>query len=343
MEGARIVGTNGIDTSDVNSGGVFSSHRDLGGVANGDRLVPPKKLPSIIPNPALEEERLGTALRSLLGAVQAAPLRAILSDGDHEDPLVAEVTPFVFHTNEGGQVPAEGSGLEGFAHTLNKLIKEGQLEPGFFDHAKRYLHKLLDRNPYASCSFLKSLDQLTSFSCNEGELNASLCALVNGYVRELRREIQQLDVSHVTARNLTCYHIFIRAFDLETWRKQHNLPPGPNTGAFFHDLIETDLRWFVDHGFNSVRFMGTYRIGHIGSKGKNGAGSPFAVDSHVVYPQHGSAQDVRRAIQLMNQVGLKAAFEFVPNHTACDSILLDMVPTAYIDKLEDHSSQNMLL
>lgn len=330
MEGARSVGTCGIDSSDVTKNGAFGSHQNLTDVANADRLIFPKKFEPAVPTQGTEEERLGSALKSLLGAVQAAPLRAILSDGDHEDPLVAEVTPFVFHTIEGVQVAAEGSGLEGFAHTLNKLIKDGELEKGFFTHAKAYLHKLLDRNPYASSTFLKSLDQLTHFASNERDLNASLCALVNGYVRELRREIQQLDVSHSTARNLTCYHVFIRAFDLETWRAQHNLPSGPNTGVFFRDLTATDLRWFADHGFNSIRFMGTYRIGQIGTKGRDGAGSPFAVDSHVVDPQHGSAEDVKRAVRLMNELGLKAAFEFVPNHTACDSILLDKVPTAYI-------------
>ncbi len=330
MECVRIADTCGGGGSASGKGLASSGGRDRGAVPNIEVLLPPKETVGINPGSASEEERLGAALQSLLGAVQAAPLRAILSDGDHEDPLVAEVTPFVFHTAEGDQVPAEGSGLEGFAHTLNKLMKEGQFEQGFFSHAKNYLHKLLDRNPYASITFLKSLDQLASFASNEAELNSSLCALVNGYVRELRSEIQQLDVSHSTARNLTCYHIFIRAFDLETWREQHQLPPGPTTGAFFRDLTETDLRWFVDHGFNSIRLMGTYRIGQVGSKGRDGAGSPFAIDSHVVDPQHGSPQEVRRAIQLMNQVGLKAAFEFVPNHTSCDSILLDKIPTAYI-------------
>ena len=184
----------------------------------------------------------GVMFTSELNQMRLRQVRSGLSDGSIGGRIFEEVTPYVFHLSDGTTVSAEGSGIEGFAWTFFKLLREGrEFELGIVQTSCCYLNHLSDLEPQAHSLQNHFAEILASES--EHDQVYRLAACLDDYLQKQRAFIRENDPSHNLARELCCYHIFVRAFDLAAWREARGLPRGPTTGRFFEDLTGTDIDW----------------------------------------------------------------------------------------------------
>ena len=302
-------------------------------------------------NDVLKSETLSSpGIGEIVERQKIEDIKGVLSghkfDGRGASP---DVHPFKFHVlvaEHGTWEPqthiAEGAGLEGFSATLSRLVSKGaRFDSRFIDHCKEYLKTVLypfhewfvhDVEPY--------FVPVARTDAAVTALHRAFSSFVSFHVRELQRKVLDYsDSRRELAKNTTQYHIFLRPFGLQNWRERHGLPnpPEKRTGRFFEDLIESDLQWFKEHGFNCLRFLGTYPIGQLNSKAKDkGAGSPFAAQSFALdEASHGRAEAAKTILDIARkQYGIHAAFEFVPNHYACDAPIVREDPTLFVHTLE---------
>jgi len=262
-------------------------------------------------------------------------IRAMLSDGAQVPMTRASVLPFVFELADSRKIPAQGSGLEGYAWTLSRLQALGHtFSPNFVSDSCNYLRALFGRNRTLQDALQQVVDRP-----NDQRYDA-LMGFVSDLLTTLRARMIELNPSIEIARNLKPYHILTRAFNLHGWRQANGLPGGtpdispPIEVKFFRDLQESDIRYLKFLGFNSLRVTDTYPLGKLHAKG-NAGGSPFSVRTHQVDSKHGTIEDVRRAKAMLERFGMTLTFEFVPNHTACDAELLLEDPHCYVHSYTD--------
>lgn len=114
-------------------------------------------------------------------------------------------------------------------------------------------------------------------------------------------------------KNATIYQINTRAFTAQGTfaAAQAHLPRLRDLGA--------DILWLMP-------------VNAIGVKNRKGSlGSPYAVaDYYSVNPEFGSADDLKAFIHAAHELGMKVILDWVPNHTAWDSNLVDEHPDWYL-------------
>lgn len=114
-------------------------------------------------------------------------------------------------------------------------------------------------------------------------------------------------------KSATIYQINTRAFTAE----------GTFTAAMEH------LPRLRDLGADILWLMPVNRIGQKNRKGS--LGSPYAVaDYYSVNPEFGSPDDLKAFVNAAHELGMKVIVDWVPNHTAWDSNLVDEHPDWYI-------------
>lgn len=115
------------------------------------------------------------------------------------------------------------------------------------------------------------------------------------------------------SKNATIYQINTRQFSLEgTFRAaEHELPRLKELGV--------DIVWLMP-------------VNPIGEKNRKGTlGSPYAVkDYYGVNPEFGTMDDFKQFVRAAHDLDLHVILDWVPNHTAWDSNLVDEHPEWYI-------------
>lgn len=254
-------------------------------------------------------------------------LKRILRHGTFESEHT-KIKPFVFRAAE-QTMTAEAAGLEGFVFS-ERVFRQRfgtQASAAHVEDYITYVRSLLNGAGYTSAG-REALDLVAA--CSEGTQRKyeRFIEFLNNYVEDLRESVRSADPAR-WSHSLRTYHIFVRAFNLAGWRAAHGVAHDSESGRFFADLGDGDIRAMQSLSFNCVRLMGTYPIGEINRKGSAG-GSPFALRSYGVDPAHGTEVDVREFIKKAATRGLRTIFEIVLNHTSPDSQLLDVNPRLYI-------------
>ncbi|MBU6213308.1 MAG: alpha-glucosidase C-terminal domain-containing protein [Actinomycetales bacterium] len=115
------------------------------------------------------------------------------------------------------------------------------------------------------------------------------------------------------SKNATIYQINTRQFT----------PEGTFMAAMSH------LPRVKDLGVDILWLMPVQPIGEKNRKGT--LGSPYAVaDYYGVNPEFGTAEDLRAFISAAHDLGMKVILDWVPNHTAWDSNLVEQHPNWYL-------------
>lgn len=102
-------------------------------------------------------------------------------------------------------------------------------------------------------------------------------------------------------------------------------------GKQFDQIDETELRGLADLGFDWIWTMGIWRISpavlEISKRfAHDFEGSPYAIADYEVSPELGGEAAFRRFVERAHRVGLRVMADFVPNHIALDSPLIDAHP-----------------
>lgn len=97
------------------------------------------------------------------------------------------------------------------------------------------------------------------------------------------------------------------------------------------ELADEQLERLAALGFDWVWLMGLWRIGDaaIAISRRYGAdfeGSPYAIADYEVSPELGGEPALRAFVERAHALGLKVMADFVPNHVAVDSPMLDAHP-----------------
>lgn len=92
---------------------------------------------------------------------------------------------------------------------------------------------------------------------------------------------------------------------------------------------ETHLPRIRELGADIVWLMPVNPIGEVNRKG--GLGSPYAVKDYLaVNPEFGTMDDLRHFVATAHDLGLKVILDWVANHTAWDSVLVEQHPEWYV-------------
>lgn len=115
-------------------------------------------------------------------------------------------------------------------------------------------------------------------------------------------------------------------------------------GKPFDDIDEAELRGLVDLGFDWIWTMGIWRISpavlEISRRfAHDFEGSPYAIADYEVSPELGGEPAFRRFVERARRVGLRVMADFVPNHIAVDSPLIDAHPEWIIHSNPRHRDE----
>ncbi len=301
-------------------GHVFSAAANRSEPINDDPLVN-SKLCSL----------LGTERLRVSQFTDLQRLRRLLRDGCEGHMI----EPFIFRDPRGGAVAAENSGLEGFVFSQRKFAEQFGVKASEAHTSDYFIYvaSVLEGEGYGH-KLLKKVRELASADLPRHEKHHALIDLVGTQVNSWRAEVKQLDHA-LWARHVRAYQIFPRTFNLEGFREAHAIsaPPENSSTAFFKAITQSDLDAIRGLGFSALRFMGVFPIGSTNAKGTAG-GSPYSILAHDIDPAHGSRSDAKRAFELAHQRGMLSVFEVVPNHTACDSLLLRTNPDFFVHTKE---------
>jgi len=298
-----------------------------------DKLQQLRKLPTPL---APAEDGIATAKVSPLpgfsslrcsnfGKLQA--IRRLLRDGceDHQ------VKPFVFTIGAKQELVSENSGLEGFIHAQERFEKRVgvQASHALFPHYVAYIERVLEGEALGR-ALLADVQGISQSSDALAVKHDRLLGIVREKTEEWRAAVLKLDGA-LWARHLRAYQLFPRTFNIPGFRDLYGVAVenGANSGKFFADLTEHDLKALRDHSFSVLRPMGVFPIGAVNAKGTAG-GSPYSIIAHDVDPSHGSRKDVADALDRAFGTGMLTVFEVVPNHTSCDARLLQTNPSLYV-------------
>ena len=110
-------------------------------------------------------------------------------------------------------------------------------------------------------------------------------------------------------RNLVIYEIYVR---------NHGV------NGKFQD-VEKDLPRLHTLGVDVLWFMPIHPIGVVNKKGS--LGCPYSIrDYREVNPEYGTKDDFSRLVQKTHEMGMKVMIDVVYNHTAHDSVLVQLHP-----------------
>ena len=106
-------------------------------------------------------------------------------------------------------------------------------------------------------------------------------------------------------------------------------------GRRFDDITRRDLANFRRLGFSHIWLMGVWRIspGALSISKRfevDFEGSPYAIPAYEVNPSLGDEASLRALRERAHSEGLRIIVDFVPNHTAFDTPLLDEHPEYFI-------------
>jgi glycosidase len=99
----------------------------------------------------------------------------------------------------------------------------------------------------------------------------------------------------------------------------------------FDQIEDAELRGLADLGFDWIWTMGIWRISpavlEISKRyAHDFEGSPYAIADYEVSPELGGEPAFRRFVERAHRAGLRVMADFVPNHIALDSPLIDAHP-----------------
>ncbi len=301
-------------------GDLFSATPNRLDPLNNDALANSK----LCPLPGVERLRV-------LNFTDLQNLRRLLRDGCAGHAI----DPFIFRAHDNGDVIAENSGLEGFVFS-QKAFEQRFGTSASEQHTNDYFIYLVSvlRGESRGRILIERVRELASSRLSQPEKHRALINLVQAQVETWREEVNQLDRA-LWARHVRAYQVFPRTFNIDGFREIHGITPpeGRVAGGFFRDITEADLEAIRGLGFSALRLMGIFPIGSANAKGTAG-GSPYSILVHDIDQAHGSRKDARRVFDLACERGILSISEVVPNHTACDSILLQTNPEFFVHTKE---------
>lgn|GEM_PF-952141 len=254
-------------------------------------------------------------------------IRRLLRDGCEGHTIA----PFIFRSREGHTLVAENSGLEGFVFSQKRFEERSgtQASEAHTTDYLIYIAKVLDGESYGH-QLLTQIRDLATSDKDRSEKHRSLINLVQEYVDTWRDEAKGLDQA-LWARHVRAYQIFPRTFNIDGFRRAHKIQINWDTSpaGFFKEITEHDINTIRGLGFSALRMMGVFPIGSTNAKGTAG-GSPYSVTLQDIDPIHGNRKDARRVFELANERGILSILEVIPNHTSCDSILLQSNPDFFV-------------
>lgn len=234
--------------------------------------------------------------------------------------------PFMFRTRSGLAASAQDRGLEGFY--FSKQYLDDKFGPELFAHQSQDYFGFVDYVLMRRADMTYDGRQLVSAVKARPDVlrrNRELNLVLSAYISRLQKQYSALAPSQ-WVRKARIYQIFPRAYNLYGRRGESR----PEKPVFFRDFEEKDFAAIKEMGFDTVWPMGIYPVGLRGRTGSAG-GSVYAIRDHEsINPELGSEEDFRAFVQKAHAAGLKVLVDFVPNHTAQDSVLLDEDPAYYI-------------
>jgi glycosidase len=116
-------------------------------------------------------------------------------------------------------------------------------------------------------------------------------------------------------------------------------------GKPFDQIEDAELRGLVDLGFDWIWTMGIWRISpavlEISKRfAHDFEGSPYAIADYEVSPELGGEPAFRRFVERAHRAGLRVMADFVPNHIAIDSPLIDAHPEWIIRSNPRHRDEH---
>ena len=112
------------------------------------------------------------------------------------------------------------------------------------------------------------------------------------------------------------------------------------------------------YGIDYIWMMGVWKLGKIGLeldqkvdyssvlpgfKKEDIIGSPFAITEYECNPEIGTDEDLLWLKMKLNEKNLKLILDFVPNHSAIDSIFIKSNPEYYIRENSENLLNNILM
>lgn len=154
--------------------------------------------------------------------------------------------------------------------------------------------------------------------------------------------------AHSTTRNTSL--TFPTLFEISTRPYLYSLSQKLGKPVMLKDIPDSELQELASRGVQIVWFMGTWKLGKAGLEhdrtdpnllksysvvlpGYTQAdiiGSPYAIVEYVTNPDIGSDDDVRHLRSRLHALGMLLMLDFVPNHSAVDSPLMDSNVEDYV-------------
>ncbi|KAF0248573.1 MAG: glycosidase, partial [bacterium] len=106
-------------------------------------------------------------------------------------------------------------------------------------------------------------------------------------------------------------------------------------GKRFNQITNEELQRLVDMGFDWLWLMGIWRTSVAGKTiaqqlAPDFEASPYAIVDYQVNPDLGGEEALKDLVERAHKLGLKIMVDFVPNHMAPDSPLIDSHPEFFI-------------
>lgn len=241
------------------------------------------------------------------------------------------ILPFTFNITDGGKVTAPSAGLEGF-YWAEREVRRIHGKEAVMHHLAdyfSYIDALLAPVSW-SAEARQELRAIAAQDLSPGDRYDRLMEFVSSYTDKLRRAVSAADAAG-WARSARVYELFPRAYNLRG-RRQARGGSGPDTGKFFADCTEDDLRDIQQKGFDAIWAMGIMPIGERNRWG-TGGGSPYSVRDHEgISPDLGTIDDFRNFVAKAHSVGMRVIMDFIPNHTSMDSKLLKEHPEYFVHR-----------
>lgn len=261
-----------------------------------------------------------------------AQVRELLSAGKIADgkPLVE---PFMWRSMSGLAARAQNAGLEGFYWTKTELEEKfGEAAwKHHFDDYFGYADWVLAQQRWTG-DLRKQLDQIKAQKGNPAARNEKLNAFLGKTIKDMQDACAG-DKPAAWVRKARVYQLFPRAYNLQGRRAASTGVAAMATSlhpVFFRDFNKGDFETIKEMGFDTIWPMGIFPVGEKNRSG-NGGGSVFSIkDYSQINPELGTDEDFKKFVRLAHQSGMKVIIDFVPNHTAQDSVLLEENPEYYI-------------
>ena len=244
-----------------------------------------------------------------------------------------EVWPFHFKFRDGGDVVAQGAGLEGFVYAEREISRTKGTEQvvHHVDDYVRYLNALLAPVSWADDARREIMRIDGSISDPRAKYDA-LMNFVRDYTEQLKKGIKKADRA-AWVRSARIYEFFPRAYNLEGKRASRGAwDTLSNKKDFFNDFQDQDILDIKKRGFDTLWVMGIFPIGKRGQGGTAG-GSPYSIGDHEgIHKDLGSPESFGDFVKRAHRLGMRVVIDFVPNHTSMDSKMLNENPEFFVHR-----------